>query len=577
MPRRDDEETLRTIDRRTFLSHGSAGAAGLLVGGHWGRLWAQDTRGLAPSAVIKTTSGSVRGVVQDRVSAFYGIPYGASTAGAGRFMPPSRPQPWTGVRDCLTYGPRSPQGPSGLIPEDAAEDRREPAGEDCLRLNVWTPGPGGGARRPVMVWLHGGGFAQASGSFVIYDGANLARRRDVVVVTLNHRLNVFGFLYLAELGGAKYAKAANAGMQDVVLALEWVRDNIAAFGGDPANVTVFGQSGGGGKVCALMGMPSAKGLFHRAIAMSGSLISGTRPDAATRNAEALLARLNLKPTQLDELQRLPVDQILAAMAAPAGAGPGGGAGRGAGRGRGGPGGAGLTFGPVIDGTVIPADPFDPVASPLSAPVPLMVGSTETEVTFNRNTPLDEMDDQTLHERVKQIVAADDASVDALIATYRKGRPGVSTIDLYLILASDASFREGVLTLAERKAEQRQARVYMYYFTWRSPVRDGKLKAFHTLDIPFAFENVDLATAMTGAHQSRYLLADRMSAAFAAFARTGNPNHPGIPAWPAFDPATRATMLIDNEWKVVNDPNGAERLALKALRERTRQNQAAARG
>ena len=560
-------------DRRSFLRTTALVAAGTFVGGRTESIFAQDTRGLATSGVVPTTAGKVRGVVQDRISAFYGVPYGASTAGPARFMPPAKPQPWTGVRDVLEYGPRSPQGPSGLIPEDAAEDRREPAGEDCLRLNVWTPGTGGG-RRPVMVWLHGGGFAQASGSFIIYDGANLARRRDVVVVTLNHRLNVFGFLHLADLGGEKYANATNVGMQDIVVALEWVRDNIAAFGGDPSNVTVFGQSGGGGKVTALMGMPSAKGLFHRAVAMSGSFVNGTPRDQATKSAETLLARLNLKPTQIDELHKVSVDQILMAMQSPGPGGPIAG-GRGAG-GRGGPGGGGLNFSPVIDGRTIPAGPFDPVASPLCAAVPLLIGSTETEVTFNRNTPLDEMDDPTLHDRVKQAVRADDAAVDALIATYRKGRPAITNLDLYLIAASDSSFRDGVMTVAERKADQGQAPVFMYYFTWRSPVRDGKLKAFHTLDIPFVFENVDLGTAMTGAGQNRYALQDKMSAAFATFARTGNPNHKGLPDWPAFDTTRRATMFFDNACKVVNDPNREERLSLKALREAGRQNQTATR-
>jgi para-nitrobenzyl esterase len=558
------------LDRRSFLGCGTLAAASVLVGGDLTSAFGQDTRGLAPSSVAQTTAGRVRGVVQDRVSAFFGIPYGASTAGSGRFMPPARPQPWTGVRDVLEYGPRSPQGPSGLIPEDAAEDRREAAGEDCLRLNVWTPGTGTGTR-PVMVWLHGGGFAQASGSFIIYDGANLSRRRDVVVVTLNHRLNVFGFLYLAELGGQQYANASNVGMQDVVLALEWVRDNIAAFGGDPRNVTVFGQSGGGGKVCALMGMPSAKGLFHRAIAMSGSFVNGTTRADATRNAEALLARLNLKPNQIDELHNTSVDRILVAMASPDGASALGGRAAAGGRGRGGPGGGGLSFSPVIDGKTIPAAPFDPAASPLCANVPLIIGSTETEVTFNRNTPLDDMDDAALHDRIKQTVRADDTAVDALIATYRKGRPGISNLDLYLVVASDSSFRDGVMTVAQRKADQRGAPVYMYYFTWRSPVHDGKLKAFHTLDIPFVFENVDLGTAMTGAGQSRYALQDRMSAAWAAFARTGNPNHKGLPEWPAFNTTERATMFLDNTCKIVNDPNREERLALTALRERTRQN------
>jgi para-nitrobenzyl esterase len=476
------------------------------------------------------------------VNAFFGIPYGASTSGTGRFLPPTKPVAWTGVRDALEIGPRCPQRPSTLIPEIAALDRREPAGEDCLRLNVWSPGLGSG-RRPVMVWLHGGGYSAGSGNFLMYDGAAMARRQDVVVVTVNHRLNIFGFLYLSELGGEKYAGSSNVGMLDLVGALEWVRDHAAAFGGDPGNVTIFGQSGGAGKVSTLMAMPSARGLFHRAIAQSGATVRGVPRDEATKSAEAFLAKLGLSGSEVDELQRLPTDRLVAAMQAT----------------------PELRLAPVVDGRSLPADPFDPAAPAISASVPMMLGSTETEATFNPNVPLDPMDEAALRTRVRQVLRADDAAADRLIASYRRGRPGVSNLDLYLILASDSAFRAEVLTEAERKADQGGAPVYMYYFTWRSPVRGGKLKAFHCLDIPFAFDNVDLATAMTGSGQDRYGLADRMSGAWAAFARSGNPNHRGLPSWPAFNTKQRATMILDNECKVVNDPNGEERLALVALR------------
>jgi para-nitrobenzyl esterase len=529
------------MERRAFIRSSALMGAGVLLSDPWNDLLAQDVRGVAQSGIAKTTSGPIRGVVVDRINSFYGVPYGASTAGEARFMAPRRPQPWTSVRECVEYGPRSPQGPSGLISEVAAEDRREAASEDCLRLNVWTPALANG-RRPVMVWLHGGGYSQASGSFIIYNGANLARRRDVVVVTLNHRLNVFGYLYLGEIGGEKYADSGNAGMLDIVQALQWVRDNIAGFGGDPGNVTVFGQSGGGGKVCTLMGMPAARGLFHKAIAQSGSNVTGTPRGGATRTAETLFERLNLKPNQVDQLHRLSADQLLGAL-------------------------RGLNFSPVVDGKNLPAGPFDPVSSPLSASVPLLCGSMETEVAWGRGVPLDDMDDAALTTQLKQAVrGVSDADIARLIAAYRKGRPRISNIDLYLILASDNTMREGVMSVSERKAEAKQAPVYMYYFTWHSPVHDGKLKAYHTLDIPFVFENVDLATAMTGGRQDRYALQDRMSAAWTAFARTGNPNAKGlVPDWPAFDTTQRATMVIDNEWKVVNDPNGDERRELMALR------------
>ena len=321
------------MERRAFITSSALAGAGVLLGDPWNGLLAQDVRGAAQSGIAKTTSGPIRGSLVDKINSFYGIPYGATTAGEARFMAPRKPQPWTAVRDCVEYGPRSPQGPSGLIPEVAAEDRREPAGEDCLRLNLWTPALGNG-RRPVMVWLHGGGYSQASGSFIIYNGANLARRRDVVVVTLNHRLNLFGYLYLGEIGGEKYADSGNAGMLDIVSALEWVRDNISTFGGDPGSVTVFGQSGGGGKVCTLMGMPAAKGLFHKAIAQSGSNVTGTPRASATRAAQTVLERLNLKPNQVSELHRLSTDQLLGAI-------------------------RGVNFAPVVDGKNLPAGPFDP--------------------------------------------------------------------------------------------------------------------------------------------------------------------------------------------------------------------------
>jgi len=528
------------MQRRAFLTSTALAGAGVALD-PLGRLLAQDVRGAARSGIAKTTSGPVRGSVRDRITAFQGIPYGATTAGEARFRAPHKPRPWSSVRDCVEYGPRSPQGPSGLIPEVAAVDRREPAGEDCLRLNVWTPALGSG-RRPVMVWLHGGGYSQASGSFIIYDGANLAHRRDVVVVTLNHRLNLFGYLYLGDIGGEQYADSGNAGMLDIVQALEWVRDNIAAFGGDPGNVTIFGQSGGGGKVCTLMGMPAAKGLFHKAIAQSGSNVTGTPRAVATRTAQTLLDRLNLKPNQIAELHTVSTDVLLGAI-------------------------RGLNFSPVVDGRTLPSGPFDPVASPVSSSVPLLCGSNETEVAWTRGAVIDDIDDAALKTQLKQDVRGiSDADAERLIATYRKARPGISNVDIHLILASDNTVRSGMLNVAERKAAAKQANVFMYYFTWRSPVHDGKLKAYHTLDIPFVFENVDLATAMTGGRQERYALQDRMSAAWTTFARTGNPNVKGLlPEWPAFDAAQRATMVLDNECRVVNDPNADERRALTAVR------------
>ena len=543
------------LDRRSFIGLGTLAAASTLMSHKLTRAFADDAKGAkgAPGIVVQTTAGKVRGILQNNVHAFKGVPYGASTAGPGRFMPPAKPQPWSQVRDAFELGPRATQLDSqfrGLVPpEFEVMDPGGPMSEDCLCLNVWTSGPGSGHKRPVMVWLHGGGYTTGSGGFTCYDGKELARNHDVVVVTVNHRLNIFGFLYLADIGGEKYAYASNVGMLDIVAALEWVRDNIAAFGGDPSNVTIFGQSGGGGKVSTLMAMPSAKGLFHRAVIQSGAQVTGVPRDVATKSAEAFLAKLGLK--RADELQKLSTDQLLATMATMTGNGM--------------PGSGVLALGPVVDGHTLPTNPFDPVAPEISASVPLLIGTTETEVAFFPNQQLDPIADAGLHARVKQIVSpAGDAQVDQLIDAYRKGRPGDSNTDLFLILASDATFRQGVVTEAERKAAQGKAPVYQYYFAWRSPVRGGKLRAFHTLEIPFVFDNVDAAKAMTGSGEDRYALADRMSKAWVAFAHSGDPNHSGLPHWPSFNNSQRATMIFNNQCNAVNDPYGEGQRMLRAL-------------
>src|SRR6266851_279598 len=306
------------VGRRTFIQTGVISGTGLLL--DWRCVCAQTPKG-SPGATVQTAAGRIRGLRIDKVQAFRGIPYGASTAGARRFQPPAKPEPWTGVRDAFELGLRSPLIDSVLVPEWGPLNLREPMGEDCLNLNVWTPGVAA-AKRPVMVWLHGGGYAAGSPGMVAYDGANLARAHDVVVVGVTHRLNAFGFMYLAELGGEKFAEASNAGMRDIIAGLEWVRDNIASFGGDPGNVTIFGQSGGAGKVSTLLGMPAAQGLFHRAVAQSGSAVTSMPSGAATESAGAFMSRLGLKGSQVDDLQKLPMEQLLGALQARNGGGEG---------------------------------------------------------------------------------------------------------------------------------------------------------------------------------------------------------------------------------------------------------------
>jgi len=532
------------FNRRRFIG-GTAAASALAA-----RVTASIAEDAAAgSATVATTAGRIRGTQASGVYAFKGVPYAATTAGAARFLPPSPPKPWSGVREATQLGPRSPQLLSlfhGFVPPEVeAMDRDEMMGEDCLVLNVWTPTLDRTRKLPVMVWLHGGGFTSGSGGFICYDGTQLAKKHDVVVVTVNHRLGPLGYLYLAGLGAERYATASNVGNLDIVAALEWVRDNIATFGADPGNATIFGQSGGGGKVSSLMAMPAAHGLFRRAIVQSGAAVKGTSKDAASKDAERYLARLNLKPNQVEQLQTLPMDQLL--KAANEGSGPP------------------INWGPVVDGRTLPSDPFDPTAPALSGTVPLLIGTVETEVTFFPGQPLEPMDDATFHAKVKQLLrTASDADVDRVIAAYRAGRRDRANTDLYLIMVSDG-FRASIELEAERKAEQTQAAVYQYYFTWRSPVRDGKLRTFHTLEIPFVFDNVDECKSMTGSGADRLPLAEKMASAWVAFARTGNPNHKGLSdVWVPYDNTRRAVMVFNNDSGIINDPHGSEQRLLRSL-------------
>ncbi len=396
--------------------------------------------------------------------------------------------------------------------------------------------------------MHGRGFAAGAGSEPWYDGTNLSRRGDAVVVTVNHRLNLFGYLHLAELGGDDYAGSGVAGMLDVLLALEWLRDNASRFGGDPSNVTVFGESGGGVKVSTLLGMPSARGLFHRAVIQSGPGLRGVEPHDATSLAEALLAKLEISGGDLSKLSSVPAQDLLRAANALPGRPPGSG-----------PmllgGGTGLTrFAPVVDGGSYPRHPFHPDAAPTAAEIPVLIGTNRDEAAlFLAADPRRRRLDET--ELLKRLHRMLGERAEPILEVYRRTRPGASPWDLLIAIASEP-MRLASVRLAERKAAAGGAPVYMYLFTWQSDHMGGLFKAGHALELPFVFDNVD-QVPITGKRVDRHQLASSVSEAWIAFARTGSPGHAGIPAWPRYTETERDTLVFDVPCRLERDPGRRE--------------------
>ena len=496
-------------------------------------------------AVVETTAGKVKGIRSNGICGFKGIPYGASTAGAGRFSPPKPREPWSGVFEATTFGAPSPQ--LGGMVSFSPDDTIAPPSEDCLNLSVWTQTTDRSRKRPVMVWLHGGGFDFGAGGIPAYDGANLARNGDVVVVTVNHRLNIFGHLYLGDLGGERYAHSGNVGMLDIVAALCWVRDNIAAFGGDSGNVTLFGQSGGAGKVNAILAIAGAEGLVHKAIAQSGSILWALPRDRATEIARRALDHLGLGTSDLDKLHSLPLAALQEAARAAANFArrPGYL--------------VNIAFGPVIDGISFSRHPWDPAAPEGAGEIPMMIGTCTDETALflpNTGTPAFDLLKPAFGGGLT------DAELKDLIAVYRRSTPEAAEFDIIVRLSTDRFYRANAIVQAERKLAQGPAPVYMYAFAWTTPARStGAARAPHGIDLPFIFDNLSAGLFETGPIEDRKTFAATVSRAWAAFASTGAPAAPDLPPWPRYTPARRSTLILDYpQSHVVDDPRPQERVA-----------------
>jgi len=534
------------LSRRQWLSNTAQFSGGLLLSAAT-PLYAQSS----DHAVVETISGRVRGLRTNGIYSFKGIHYGANTGGANRWLPPQAVAPWSGIKDSIAYGPRAPQNERPALEPHLAWIRDgRPLSEDCLVLNVFTPAIHDQGRRPVLVYIHGGGFVSGASSAPGLDGHHFAQRGDVVMVSLNHRLNVFGHLSLALDAGEAYRDAGNVGMLDIIQALQWVRQHISQFGGDPNNVTISGQSGGASKVAVLMAMPQARGLFHKAIVQSASsLLRMATPDEAQRNTYYLLKQLNLDESHIKVLREMPVATLLAAMQKAVAA-------------------AGRVdnYRPVVDGRALPTHPFDPSAASISRDIPMMIGSCENEMTFPYSQVMEnfQYNESQALAKVQDFVGVDEAQARQLMQLYRRSRPQASASDLWVAISTDHQYRRNVIKASELKSDLSAAPSWHYLFTWKTPVLNGLLKSPHTICIPFSFGNVDIASGITGSSPERYALQHAMMDAWYAFMRTGNPNHAGIPKWQPYHVQQHPTMLWDNTCRVVDDPAREERMAMSAM-------------
>ena len=449
---------------------------------------------------------------------------------------------WPGVRDAVAFGASAPQLPASTDPLSTWYNALQPMSEDCLSLNVWTTGTTG--KRPVMVWLHGGAWVSCAGSAPGFDGTMLARDGDVVVVvTINHRLNLFGYIKLDDPDD-RFAQSGNAGVLDMVAALQWVRDNAAAFGGDPGNVTIFGQSGGGAKVSALLACPAARGLFHKAIAQScsGSLRL-TPPEEAAALAHGLAQRLEIDRPTAAALQAVPVDKLIPLMK-----------------------GMPPVFRPVLDGVTFPANPFDPTAPAGAGEITTMFGNAATECTLYMaaNMANFSLDSAEVERRLARFLRTDPAATTRIIDAYRTAMPTATPSQIMAAVTTDYTYRRNTTKEAALQSAAARAPVYTYVFDWRTPVRGGVLQSPHTSEVPFVFGTAPAAEVLLGTGPDIVPLTQMVIAAWSAFAHTGNPSNPHLPAWPRYEATKRSTMLLSRESTVASNPGGDRREALAAL-------------
>jgi len=511
-------------------------------------------------AVTDTQYGKVRGYVLRGINYFLGIPYGADTSGANRFMPPQKPKPWSDIYPALWWGNSAPQNMENRYENKYASFRDhwnyDDVSEDCLRLNVFTPALNDGKKRPVLFWIHGGGFTNGNGIEQDgYNGENFARFGNVVFCSINHRLGPLGYCNLAGVGGEKFAASGNVGMMDIVAALEWVRDNIANFGGDPGNVTIMGQSGGGAKVCILTAMPSAKGLFHKAVVLSGASRRAAEKTYSEHLGAAVVQEAGLTPSDLAKLQSMPWKEFYA-IATRAQQKLAREASGGSPMGRG--------FSPVVDGSILPQHPYDPEGAPTAADIPMIISSVQNEQSPSwMDASLESITRDQVVEKLRHRAGFGGGFGDKapeVVAAYEKAFPGRKPVEIWSLASSN---RQSVVALADVKSKQ-PAPVYVNWFTWQPPLFDNRMRAFHCVDISFWFYNTDLMYTHTGGGPRPRAVSTKMAGALLQFMKTGNPNGSGLAKWPKYSSAKGETMVFDDVSKAENDPDREARKALPAV-------------